>query len=89
MKKLHIDRRAISSGAIGARIDLIAHERGLPRSEIKKAKSSDEAQIHFALRHDLSVDWLIFGDLRGLLRMVRWKRVGFGPFYPFPNRKGF
>jgi hypothetical protein len=68
--------RRLDRKAIHVRVDLVAHERGLPRSEILKAKSSDDALLNFALRHDLSIDWLILGDLRGLLRMVRWSASG-------------
>jgi hypothetical protein len=35
--------------AIFARIDLVAHDRGLPRSEIKKAKSNEEAMFDFGI----------------------------------------
>lgn len=57
--------------AIHARIDLVAHERSLPPAEVKKAKSSEAALLEFAGRHALSIDWLVLGDLRGLLRMRR------------------
>jgi hypothetical protein len=43
--------------AIRDRIDLIAHERGLPESEVTTAKTcTDTALLAFAGRHDLSVE---------------------------------
>ncbi len=47
-----IDRRAlivagVDRKAISARVDLIAHERGLPPLEIRKAKSCEEALLAF------------------------------------------
>jgi hypothetical protein len=58
--------------AIHHRLDLIAHERGLPPAEIRKAKSSEQDLIDFAYSQNLSFDWLILGDLRGRLRMAKW-----------------
>jgi hypothetical protein len=63
MKIYRMNRKAVR-----ARLDLIASERGFSRSELRKAKSSDDALIDFALA---SLDWLCLGDLRGLLRQVR------------------
>lgn len=69
-KPVCMDRQAIR-----ARVDLIAHERGLLQSEIKKAKTcGDDALLDFARCHGLSIDWLILGDLRGRLRMARHRK---------------
>jgi hypothetical protein len=67
------------------RISMIARERGLPDSEIAKAMNcgtggghlSDaafSAVIEFTDKHNVSLDWLLFGDLKGLLRTVRAKQ---------------
>jgi hypothetical protein len=62
----------MNTKAVCDRIDLIAHERGLSESEIAKAKTcTDDALLEFAERHDLSINWLVSGDLQGLKRMVR------------------
>jgi hypothetical protein len=63
---IRLDRKAIN-----ARLDLIAYERGLAPSEVEAAKRSEEELVWFALRHGLSIDWLVEGDLRGRLRMAR------------------
>jgi hypothetical protein len=63
---IRLDRKAIN-----ARLDLIAYERGLAPSEVEAAKRSEEELVSFALRHGLSIDWLVEGDLRGRLRMAR------------------
>jgi hypothetical protein len=66
----------MSREAINARIELVAFERGLSRTEISAAKSSYRALVDFADRYDLSVDWLVCGDLGGRLRMAHWYRNG-------------
>jgi hypothetical protein len=67
-----MDKRAICD-----RIDLIAHERGFPESEVADAKTClDEALIAFAMRNGLSLDWLILGDLQGRMRQARGLRAG-------------
>jgi len=64
-----------SNAAVRKRIALIAAERKLEPSETEALmkgrwlRTFDLCQ--FAKKHHLSVDWLIFGDLKGLLRTVR------------------
>ncbi len=64
---------ASSKDAIRTRIRLIAAERALPESEIKKVigRLWTRDVISFITLHDISADWLLCGDLKGLLRMVR------------------
>jgi hypothetical protein len=51
---------------------MIARERGLSDAEIAKALNcGTKALVAFAGKHAISLDWLIDGDLKGLLRMVR------------------
>jgi hypothetical protein len=59
--------------AIRARIALIATERGLPESEIKKAMGRllTRDVLRFARKHRVNMDWLICGDLKGLLETAR------------------
>jgi hypothetical protein len=65
--------RGSSNKAIRDRINLIAHERGLPEAEVARAKTcTDDAILSFARRHGLSLDWLIMGDLKGLMRQA-WR----------------
>jgi len=57
------------------RIKMIARERGLLDAEIAKAMNCGTAAVvAFAVKHDISMDWLICGDLKGLLRTVRGMR---------------
>ena len=47
-------------------------ERGLPASVIANAMNCGTvALVEFAKTHDISLDWLARGDLKGLLRTVR------------------
>ena len=66
---------ASSKAAIRKRIALIAAERKLDPSEIEELMKGRWLRTfhlrQFAKKHHLSVDWLIFGDLKGLLRTVR------------------
>jgi hypothetical protein len=63
---------ASSLFAIRTRIRLVAHERGLAPEEIKKALGLKHFDLMcFAEKCGLSYDWLLTGDLRGLLTMAR------------------
>jgi hypothetical protein len=60
---------------ISQRIRLIANERGLSNDQFAKTMTcKDDDLLRFAEDHDLSLDWLICGDLKGLLRMKRRQR---------------
>ena len=66
------EQRAAFNHAIRTRITLIAAERGLPKSEIKKAMGLKYESLKcFAQRHRVDIRWLLFGDLKGLLKTVR------------------
>ena len=57
------------------RISMIARERGLPDTEIARAMNCGTgAVVTFAEKYDISLDWLVRGDLKGLLRTVRAKQ---------------
>jgi hypothetical protein len=62
--------------AVRKRLHLIARERGIKGSEIRKAVSSETAMHDLMHRHLLSYDWVLLGDLRGWQRQVRWQRAG-------------
>jgi hypothetical protein len=56
--------------AIQRRIRWLAHERNLPPCEIAKALMVRQYDlVQFIERHNLSYDWLLCGDLKGLARM--------------------
>lgn len=72
-KRLSTDRQ--TTRAIRARISLLAFERpNISKAEACRATKNDEALLAFARRHDISLDWLICGDIRGLLFMAGWSR---------------
>ncbi len=57
------------------RIKMIARERGLSDAEISRALNcGTSAVVAFAEKHDISLDWLVCGDLKGYLRTVRGMR---------------
>jgi hypothetical protein len=64
---------ASSKDAILTRIKLVAAERALPESEIKKVigRLWTGDVISFAKKHRVNMDWLLTGDLKGLLDTVR------------------
>jgi hypothetical protein len=64
---------ASSKDAIRTRIRLIAAERALPESEIKKVigRLWTGDVISFAKKHRVNMDWLLCGDLKGLLDTMR------------------
>jgi hypothetical protein len=65
---------AASKRAIRIRLSMIARERGLSDKEISKAMNcGTEALVTLSRKHDLSLDWLVYGDLAGLLQMVRYR----------------
>ena len=79
-------RRMIDAGykpaAIRGRIWQIAQERSLPGIEVDRAlKDAGSPRGHdrlldFAITRDIDLDWLFFGDIRGLRRMKRLALAG-------------
>jgi hypothetical protein len=68
-------QRTFSKRAMRIRISMIARERGLSDAETAKAMNcGTSAVVEFAEKHDVSLDWLVCGDLKGLLRTVRAKQ---------------
>ena len=67
------EERQARHRAIRNRIALIATERGLPESEIKKVmgRLSTRDVLRFARKHRVNMDWLICGDLKGLLETAK------------------
>ena len=71
-------RRLIKDGGlhttnIRRRLESIARERCIPSSEISKAMRGQNL-LNFCQKHDLSIDWVMHGCLKGLLRTVEWQR---------------
>lgn len=59
---------------VRARLDLLAIERRLNPAEIPKVIEIDEALLAFVRRHEVNLDWLFRGDIRGLLAMAECAR---------------
>jgi hypothetical protein len=77
MKRKNLAQRGINNAAIRTRIRLIAQERNLPKEDTAFAFTGRLQTFDlcsFAERHGVSLDWLICGDLKGLLRTVRAKQ---------------
>jgi hypothetical protein len=73
MTEAQKEKRAQFKRELRARISLIAAERGMPPAETAKLMSYLYTRdvIAFIKRHNISADWLLCGDLKGLLRMAR------------------
>jgi hypothetical protein len=67
-----MDRYEVATMFINLRLNLIAAERNIDREELRQAKMHERGLRDFAYRHRVSLDWLYFGDLRGLQRTIRW-----------------
>jgi hypothetical protein len=69
------EERARFNEQLRSRIRLIAQERGVPATELKWiGRLKHEDLVQFAQRYRVSYDWLLCGDLRGLLRTARARR---------------
>jgi hypothetical protein len=72
MNPKQLEERRAWKAAFRARVTLFAEQRKIPKSEISWiGRLKHEDLIRFAQRHRVSLDWLLCGDLRGLLRTVR------------------
>jgi hypothetical protein len=61
-----------SRDAIRHRLRALAHDRGIPPAGIAKAmRLNTRALVAFCEQHNVSCDWLMFGDLRGLPKTVQ------------------
>jgi hypothetical protein len=68
-----------SDAAFKRRVLLLAAERNLPPAEYAKLMHKRVLTgpiLAFCKKHDVSMDWLMAGDLKGLQRMKNWERQG-------------
>ena len=66
-----------SDAAMRRRVLLLAAERNLPPTEYAKLMHKrvlTGSFLAFCKKHDVSLDWLMYGDLKGLQRMKRWAK---------------
>jgi hypothetical protein len=59
------------------RIDMIAADCGVPESEVAKVRGRLKHYdlLCFAEKYRISLDWLICGDLKGLVRTIVARRT--------------
>ena len=72
---------ARSNAAMRRRLLALAAERNLPPAEYAKLmhKRIMDRSIHdFCSKHNVSLDWLMYGDLKGLQRMKQWAKEHHG-----------
>lgn len=70
-------KRANFKDEMRRRIDLIAVDYGVPESEVAKVRGRLKHYdlLCFAQKYRISVDWLICGDLKGLVRTIVARRT--------------
>jgi hypothetical protein len=67
-----VEKRRAWKAAFRARICLFAAERQMPASETAwLGRLRHEDLVRFAQRHRVDIEWMLTGDLRGLLRTAR------------------
>ena len=59
------------------RIDMIAADYGVPEAEIAKVRGRlrHHDVLCFAQKYSISLDWLICGDVKGLIRTIVARRT--------------
>ena len=70
-----------TDAAMRRRLLALAAERNLPPAEYAKLmhKRIMDRSIHeFCSKHNISLDWLMYGDLKGLQRMKQWAKENHG-----------
>jgi hypothetical protein len=78
-----------SIDAVRRRVQAIAAERNIPPAEYAKLthkRVSTRAAVAFCDKHKISLDWLLYGDLKGLQRMTQEAKAE-PPEIPEPQRK--
>ena len=66
-----------TDAALRRRVLLLAAERNLPPAEYAKLMHKRimmRSIQEFCKKHNVSLDWLMYGDLKGLQRMKRWAK---------------
>jgi hypothetical protein len=81
---------ASSTAALQRRVMVLAHERNLAPADYAKLMHKSVLTGHmlaFCKNHEVSVDWLMRGDLKGLQRMMQERRRVSQRFRREPARK--
>jgi len=67
-----------SMDAVRRRVLALAAERNIPPAEYAKLmykRVSTPHALAFSEKHKVSLDWLLYGDLKGLHRMTQWAKA--------------
>jgi hypothetical protein len=70
-----------TDAAMRRRLLALAAERNIPPADYAKLMHKRVLMPsiqNFCRKHDVSLDWLMDGDLKGLQRMKKWERAGSG-----------
>ncbi len=65
------------NAAMRRRLQALVTERNLPPAEYAKLlhkRIMMESIDEFSSKHNVSLDWLMYGDLKGLQRMKQWAK---------------
>jgi hypothetical protein len=67
-----VEKRRAWKAAFRARLTLFAEQRQIPKNEMAwLGRMKHQDLVSFAERHRVDYEWMLTGDLRGLLRTVR------------------
>jgi hypothetical protein len=77
MRKDQKKARANFKDEMRRRIDIIAADYGVPETEVAKVRGGLKHYdlLCFAQKYRISLDWLICGDLKGLVRTIVARRT--------------
>jgi hypothetical protein len=77
MRKDQKKARAKFKDEMRRRIDIIAADYGVPETEVAKVRGRLKHYdlLCFAQKYRISLDWLICGDLKGLVRTIVARRT--------------
>lgn len=56
-----------SPAVVRRRLEIVADALRLPRYEIDRAMADDDVLVDFSIRYNQSLDWIVLGDLRGMI----------------------
>ncbi len=71
MNQKQLEERRAWKAAFRARLTLFAEQRQIPESEMAWLGRIKHDLVRFAQRHRVDYEWMLTGNLRGLLRTVR------------------
>ena len=64
------------NNALIARVELIASVLSIPDGDVTEATHGDRGLIEFAGRYGQSLDWIVMGDIRGMIARLANQGAG-------------